>query len=640
MATKLPCIQTVTVDAPRYPLYDHLVNPPKCYFSLSPAIIWDITNVDPKSQLTKEFPVSLDMGSTFDINLSAAGLTAISALKPPFTVSATLNNFDVFTFNSASIAELQATLKKLRMLQPTYQGKPKTLPWVLDGDLTWTFKGSKADDPKYTCITYIEVYVLPPHLPPYFFDSGIPLALLRLEAYLPTWMHTAEKTSLDWPEFAIQTLFSDPRLEYETFNGASSYITLGGNFSSFTDAFANNEGVDCRLDLWLSDIKGVTGQLKIRHTVNCYDLAALGQALVELGIDAAVNNVRMKYMKPFGFIKPTHLIGRFQTPPNPNNKDNFCNNPFYANDISYNTEMLCPTNSTTRSGFGNHMFLTINKGTEKYVLDACAGPQLGTKNLQGYIDDAIDATESLYKNSTVYKNFKHGIISDVFDGVGIEKLLTPRIFARTDAIPNSLIEKLATDTKPLGSLHAPYLEAGVTVIPMLAKWTFIPKGDSGEVVNISVFRFLTAQKVADSYKTRILKIKGWVASSAQEGQSDQVDGSTRIFCDTLRLYMAIITTRKGKAQSTKDLKKILQDNLDASIPSSSAPAHYIDNCDITPPVCQVGDTVKFVVKVCLVSAVRIGFVLIGADANEANHFRAPLRACRTGGASSSGPREE
>ncbi|KAL6405255.1 hypothetical protein AUP68_12099 [Ilyonectria robusta] len=97
----------------------------------------------------------------------------------------------------------------------------------------------------------------------------------------------------------------------------------------------------------------------------------------------------MKYMKPFGYINPTHLIGRVEIPPNPKNPDAQCNNPFYGNP-DYNPPMLCDFDTAGRSAFDNHMFLTINKGTSPFVLDACCGPQLGTVLLIDYPTSVID----------------------------------------------------------------------------------------------------------------------------------------------------------------------------------------------------------------------------------------------------------
>ena len=46
-----------------------------------------------------------------------------------------------------------------------------------------------------------------------------------------------------------------------------------------------------------------------------------------------------------------------------------------------------------RSAFGNHAFCSLSS----QILDACAGPHLGTETLQQYVDAAIDHTTKLNK---------------------------------------------------------------------------------------------------------------------------------------------------------------------------------------------------------------------------------------------------
>lgn len=92
-------------------------------------------------------------------------------------------------------------------------------------------------------------------------------------------------------------------------------------------------------------------------------------------MNTRLEELRVKYMEPFGFIRDTRLIGRFEALMLPNNSpQNLCNNPFFGNP-KYEEKMLCKLDSAKRSSFGNHMFLTLGpRFGEPYVFDVCCGP--------------------------------------------------------------------------------------------------------------------------------------------------------------------------------------------------------------------------------------------------------------------------
>jgi hypothetical protein len=117
--------------------------------------------------------------------------------------------------------------------------------------------------------------------------------------------------------------------------------------------------------------------LKVSPDANCHDQAAALQALCgALGI-----GVTWGYLEPFGFIKPTYLIGY---------PEGQCNNPdFVANP----RRRLVPPADPGRTPFRNHAFVSAADGL---ILDACAGPHLGTETLAEYAQASIDDTPSLY----------------------------------------------------------------------------------------------------------------------------------------------------------------------------------------------------------------------------------------------------
>ena len=595
MSISLDFIKSITVSKLEYPLYDHLSNPSKCFFALEPTTIWNAGDVDDKGR-QRAFPAALSRNATHEVKISPAGLAVLPGLTPPYTVTAKLGTMDVF--DSQPVTDIVTGVKALNLIQPTINGQPKSLPWVFYGDFNWTFKGSKKDQPQYTCSTAVEIYVLPAHLPPFFQRSGIPLALLRLQWYLATWMRTTEaptgKPALNWPSFAVNALFTDPRLEYDVWRGACKYISWNSSYSLDT-LFACNIGVDCWLDLWLSDLYGVT-LAGATHTVNCYDLAGLGQVLASLGVDDSINNIRMKYMTPFGYIQKTRLIGRLQIPPTPSNVANECNNPFYGIP-GRDPMMLCADDSLTRSAFGNHMFLTIAGQAGHAVYDACCGPQLGTLLLKDYPARVIDTNPARYPGRN-----RPGGINDIMDGVGVDTTVTSRCFERTgppDPNSKALLDRLAIAMANEGTWYQPYLSAPSGNWKITATWTFVPLNNTKEIVNVNVFTYPTLGEVQTAFARRAASVPGWSQNNTLlEGQSDMVNGSIRIWCDSARLYMAMIGTRVGKAQSTYDLKNKLENILSSTLSQNPVSPNYIQSVTILPqmPV-QVGQIIKVTVQV-------------------------------------------
>jgi len=559
-----PFIQSIAVSKATYPLYDHIANPIKCYFSLTTQNIWDNDTKTP-------FPVAISNTTPFAITfLPTAVATKFPSLTTPYSIAATLGTMAVFsqTFDPPTGPELSQLVLKQPTSTGLLDGTPKNLPWCFSGELDWKLTGSDPKNPVYECKTQIEFYVLPTTLPEYFETSGIPLALLREAPYLPAWMKDPET---DWVKFATNALYSDSRLEYEIYNGSSKYISSRG---SFRDLFTNNSGLDFWLDLWLSDLKGVVLQ-KAKHTVNCYDLAAICQALVSLGVDSSTQIVRMKYMDPYGFINPTHLIGRKQDPPDAaKNPSDLCNNPFYGkiNGLS----MLCWTDAMERSAFSNHMFVTISKGNGHNVLDACCGPQLGSLTLDDYVQQAIDSRATRYEQNNNPKNYKLGDTSTITDGPGIAQLVSSRCFEKQgDASQpgQSLLDKLAKEFKSDGTWYQPYLSTPQGNWEITATWTFTPIIDPTEIITVNVFGYGSYADPQIEYERRKNAILGWIPNAAlgdDDAYNDtNVSGSSRMFYNNSAnirpRYLCTIDTRVGKASTTNVFHMRLKQVLDASL---------------------------------------------------------------------------
>jgi hypothetical protein len=120
---------------------------------------------------------------------------------------------------------------------------------------------------------------------------------------------------------------------------------------------------------------------------NCYDQASAVQVLVgALGVQVA-----WCFLEPFGYIKPTNLVGV-----------GLCNNPFFGTE---ERKKMVPWDSPDRGGFGNHAF--ARTGGSK-ILDACGGPHTGSETSEQYVDASIDAAPSLYGGA-----FRPGRASDI-----------------------------------------------------------------------------------------------------------------------------------------------------------------------------------------------------------------------------------
>ena len=99
--------------------------------------------------------------------------------------------------------------------------------------------------------------------------------------------------------------------------------------------------------------------------------------------------VKWLFMDPYGFIKPTHLVGDSE----------LCNNPFYRSphphdQVVTNLKKIDPKD-IHRFPFGNHAFcaLPYQALPSALVLDACAGPELASQTLKDHVNEDIDHDE-------------------------------------------------------------------------------------------------------------------------------------------------------------------------------------------------------------------------------------------------------
>lgn len=133
--------------------------------------------------------------------------------------------------------------------------------------------------------------------------------------------------------------------------------------------------------------------IRKRPACNCYDQAAAVQALAgAVGVQAM-----WLFLEPFGFIRPTDLVGV-----------GLCNNPFFGDDESLK---LVDRYSEDRTAFGNHAF-AVTYGA--MIVDACAKPHLATESVPEYLSDSIDDARTLY-----HGGFRPGRPKDVRPHPGV-----------------------------------------------------------------------------------------------------------------------------------------------------------------------------------------------------------------------------
>jgi hypothetical protein len=184
-------------------------------------------------------------------------------------------------------------------------------------------------------------------------------------------------------------------LRYDTDHGASHYGVgpLGGDFE-LKDYIA----------------RGIP-------SCNCYDQAAAVQALSgALGV-----SVGWRYLRPFGYIKPTNLVGVGQ-----------CNNPFFGSDDS---KKLVAVDSPDRTAFGNHAFASA---PSKNILDACAGPHTPLESVRTHFDEVGEhrlEVLSIQPLTATYKAKEPGQARIDIPVVDRKTLLSPPLSVTVDILP-------------------------------------------------------------------------------------------------------------------------------------------------------------------------------------------------------------
>ncbi|KAK0652502.1 hypothetical protein B0T16DRAFT_454864 [Cercophora newfieldiana] len=266
--------------------------------------------------------------------------------------------------------QYDATGRMQASIRPSYA--KDGFPWGFAGDVTWTL--TVGGTPSYSCwqITRLEVYSLPGALPA-FYHGCVHVKFLRAFV-LDARPESPEDT---WTSYVTRAAFSKFGFCYDIFYGRPKYA--GGG-----------EGGPFDLHRW---VRGINKH----NMVNCYDQAGIVQIANALGPPTV--KTKWVFMKPFGYIKTTHLVGY---------PDNPCNSPFGR----VAEKLLVGNDDENRTGFGNHAFVkVINDNGKATILDACAGPQVGTLTFEEYIANTIQPAGAQSPGGTSCYSHAHEGIS-------------------------------------------------------------------------------------------------------------------------------------------------------------------------------------------------------------------------------------
>ncbi|KAJ8127719.1 hypothetical protein O1611_g5917 [Lasiodiplodia mahajangana] len=261
----------------------------------------------------------------------------------------------------------------------------REVPWGLAGNITWRLR--KVGDQRWIGLnsTRLEFYALRHPLPLPFFGNTVQVELLR-KVLLPQRMWRPSDT---WEKYCCRLAFQDFAFKYDTINGRSSY---------YKRAINGKEVGEFKLGAYLKGI-GKEGR------VNCYDQAAALQ--VFLPLSPTIAEVEYMFMRPFGFIHTTVLVGR-----------GACNNPFYG---PKEKAKIVLRRSDERTRFGNHAFVRFRRrdDTNHKIVDACCGPHMGDEDLNGYLTESID-----HKINSKWAEVPgvNGTAANARIGVGVKKL--------------------------------------------------------------------------------------------------------------------------------------------------------------------------------------------------------------------------
>ncbi|CAG9950630.1 unnamed protein product [Clonostachys rosea f. rosea IK726] len=400
--------------------------------------------------------------------------------------------------NSVSIDSLRSTVSI------SLSGCTNYLPWGLRGEIKWAISNLESTYPTSFGMplgsTFVEIYFVSTAKLPDFLFRGLPIEFFR-KFFLPLQSMNKDPDigafndpsigryisddEQGWKTYVIEKLHYQPNIRYNSFGGGEAQYFNGGimgNSLSFGQ-WCNN----------LSDGK--------THVINCYDLAALVQTILPLGLQDA-RCLYMKRMAPFGYINTSLLIGRGE-----------CNSPL-------GTPFVTTQNDPKRTGFGSHIFMTIAddkvtqaNGSSEKVLDATCRPMLGPphagqETISDYFNNSVDATTTLYSPTTI----QHGNVTSPprtspYNWTGVTSLKTPPEFFAMDKLLAQPIPKESDILDGVTNIFASNWTLETPTFDLTSKqctatWLLTNK-TTQEVMNLTITRFMTIENAQKQYTKRV-----------------------------------------------------------------------------------------------------------------------------------------
>ncbi|VUC30620.1 unnamed protein product [Clonostachys rosea] len=307
--------------------------------------------------------------------------------------------------------------------QGRFKAARRNLPWGLKGKIQWSLVlTGYGDRTLQLAETDVELYFVAVAKLPKKLFRGLPVSFFR-RFLLPLRLMTDDMDinsfkdetlgrdihddEQGWLDYVVDKLHYQKSTRYDSWGSHNSYFQGGDKPLAF--------------DHWVNDCDE-----KAKHTLNCYDLAALVSVIVPLGITNPKYSLQMKQMAPFGYINETNLIGWGP-----------CNSP-----LTIGSSQVLGINDKNRTGFGSHIFMTISReptdeinGPSELVLDATCRPftsaHSGRETLSQYITNSIDDKTDLYQRFP--KKLSLGTFipkSNPINWPGPQRLFTePEVFA-------------------------------------------------------------------------------------------------------------------------------------------------------------------------------------------------------------------
>jgi hypothetical protein len=296
-------------------------------------------------------------------------------------------------------------------------GPNATFTWVTDGGAPYGLFGLynftlRVDDGTSNTdisigVVPLEFYFLPLLDLPDYFKVGaagsyqVPLLLLRMFVLPQRWQDDFDSAQA-WIKLVVNIVFGSQMplhgKQSQTADHWLKYNSISGG-STFTDELGK-KGLN--LQAWLDAYRNWSN-IGVTTSINCYDQAAITEVALSLGLPH--RQIHWEFHQVYGFID-AELVGWGS-----------CNSPYFRNDLS----KIRYTNpqDPNRQGFRNHAYLSwtdkpisdvmydaynkkqqsVTSHTEYManalqfeqennlqflMIDACAGPHIGTESRQTY----------------------------------------------------------------------------------------------------------------------------------------------------------------------------------------------------------------------------------------------------------------